>query len=77
MMMVHPGMKLHQGVEKVLDGVLHRGCDEKKDKTNQPQISSSLQLALRGRWEEGWGQRLSCSPQCLHVCVCACMSLCL
>lgn len=69
MMIVHPGTELHQGKAKLVDGVLCSGCDGKKYKTNQPQISSSLQLALRGRRrrEEGWGQRLSCSPECVCV----------
>lgn len=72
MMIVRLGTKLHIGKAEVVDGVFCSGGDGKKYKTNQPQISSSLQLALRGWWDEGRGQRLSCS-----VCVYVCQSLCL
>lgn len=76
MTMVRPGTKLRQGKAKVVDGVMRRGCDGKKDKTNQPQISSSIQLALRGRREEGRGQRLSSGPEYIYGCVCVCARLC-
>lgn len=40
-------MRLRRGKAKVVDGVRRTGRDGKIDKTNQPQISSSLQLAWR------------------------------
>lgn len=73
MMIVRLGTKLHIGKAEVVDGVFCSGGDGKKHKTNQPQISFSLQLALRGCGGTRGGGNVCPAAQCacMYASLCA------